>query len=112
MSKYQCGVCGTVVEGTEPPAQCPICKAPSEYFNLISDQVIPDWASVNPDGGTGNTSVEVTVLANTSRSSRNGALYIKTASDLTKTVVMTQQGRDPINIIVGGSGGYLTKLTI
>ena len=32
MKKFVCSVCGYVFEGDAPPAQCPICKAPTEKF--------------------------------------------------------------------------------
>ena len=32
MKKFVCTVCGYVYEGAEPPAQCPICKAPASKF--------------------------------------------------------------------------------
>ncbi len=30
--KWKCGVCGYIHEGVEPPAQCPCCKHPREYY--------------------------------------------------------------------------------
>jgi len=30
--KWKCSVCGYVHEGTEPPAKCPSCKHPKEYY--------------------------------------------------------------------------------
>ncbi len=30
--KWKCSVCGYVHEGTEPPAKCPCCKHPREYY--------------------------------------------------------------------------------
>jgi len=30
--KFVCSVCGYVHEGDQPPAQCPICKAPADKF--------------------------------------------------------------------------------
>ncbi len=30
--KWRCSVCGYVHEGTEPPAKCPCCKHPREYY--------------------------------------------------------------------------------
>ena len=30
--KWKCGVCGYLVEGTEPPPKCPGCKHPQEYY--------------------------------------------------------------------------------
>jgi rubrerythrin len=30
--KWKCSVCGHIHEGTEPPAKCPCCQHPKEYF--------------------------------------------------------------------------------
>lgn len=30
--KWKCGKCGFMHEGTEPPAECPSCKHPQEYY--------------------------------------------------------------------------------
>ena len=30
--KWKCGVCGYIVEGTEPPVKCPCCQHPREYY--------------------------------------------------------------------------------
>ncbi len=30
--KWKCGMCGYTYEGTEPPAKCPCCKFPREYY--------------------------------------------------------------------------------
>jgi len=30
--KWKCGVCGYIVEGTEPPPKCPSCKHSREHF--------------------------------------------------------------------------------
>lgn len=30
--KWKCSKCGHIHEGTEPPAQCPVCNHPKEYF--------------------------------------------------------------------------------
>jgi len=30
--KWKCSVCGHIFEGTEPPAKCPCCQHPREYF--------------------------------------------------------------------------------
>lgn len=72
----------------------------------------PSWITLDKSSGTGGSSVNVTATANTSTSSRSGTLTVKTSSGLAKTVSLSQTGRTPINIIVGGSSGYLTKLTI
>lgn len=34
--KWKCGVCGYVHEGTEPPAKCPCCKHPREYYEPVN----------------------------------------------------------------------------
>jgi rubrerythrin len=34
--KWKCSVCGYVYEGTEPPAKCPCCKHPKEYYEPAS----------------------------------------------------------------------------
>jgi len=38
IKKFRCMVCGYVCEGTEPPAECPICHAKSDKFEEIKDQ--------------------------------------------------------------------------
>jgi rubrerythrin len=30
--KWKCGVCGYIVEGTEPPPMCPSCKHSKEHY--------------------------------------------------------------------------------
>jgi len=39
MKKFVCSVCGYVYYGSEPPAQCPQCKAPREKFVEKEDNV-------------------------------------------------------------------------
>ena len=46
--KYVCSVCGYVYEGEEPPAQCPICKAPASKFTVQSED--KTWAAENVVG--------------------------------------------------------------
>ena len=41
--KYVCFVCGYVHEGDQPPAQCPICKAPASKFNAQVGEMA--WAA-------------------------------------------------------------------
>lgn len=36
--KYRCKICGYIHEGKEPPAFCPACKAPAEYFEPIQEE--------------------------------------------------------------------------
>ena len=35
--KFICTVCGYVYEGTEPPAECPLCHAPASKFKEVKD---------------------------------------------------------------------------
>ncbi|MFO7712826.1 rubrerythrin family protein [Desulfosarcina sp.] len=30
--KWKCGICGYIVEGTEPPSKCPSCKHAKEFY--------------------------------------------------------------------------------
>lgn len=43
MKKFVCLVCGFVYEGTEPPAECPICHAPASKFAEQSGE--KSWAA-------------------------------------------------------------------
>lgn len=71
----------------------------------------PSWITLDKSSGTGSSSVKVTAAGNVSTSSRSGTLTVKTASGLTKTISLFQN-RAPIDIVVGGVGGYLAKLTV
>lgn len=37
MSKYVCPVCGYVHEGSEPPAECPVCHVKGEKFKVMEE---------------------------------------------------------------------------
>lgn len=37
--KWQCQVCGYIYEGTEPPAKCPACYHPYQYFMPEEDNI-------------------------------------------------------------------------
>ena len=41
--KYVCSVCGYVHEGSEPPAECPVCHAPAEKFTAQEGEMT--WAA-------------------------------------------------------------------
>ena len=41
--KWVCKVCGYVHEGAEPPAQCPVCKAPASKFEKMAEEKV--WAA-------------------------------------------------------------------
>ena len=43
MKKFVCSVCGYVYEGTEAPAECPICHAPASKFTVQSADKV--WAA-------------------------------------------------------------------
>ena len=43
MAKWVRSVCGYVYEGEQPPAQCPVCKAPAEKF--VKQEGEMTWAS-------------------------------------------------------------------
>ena len=43
MAKWVCSVCGYVYEGEQPPAQCPVCKAPAEKF--VKQEGEKTWAA-------------------------------------------------------------------
>ena len=35
--KWHCANCGYVYEGTEPPKECPACKHPQSYFEVLAE---------------------------------------------------------------------------
>jgi rubrerythrin len=35
--KWHCSNCGYVFEGTEPPKECPACKHPQAYYELLAE---------------------------------------------------------------------------
>ena len=59
MSKYVCSVCGYVHEGSEPPAQCPQCKAPASKFTLVSETAGVSWADEHKIGVAQGVDTEV-----------------------------------------------------
>ena len=48
--KFICSVCGYVHEGDEPPAQCPLCKAPAEKFRKAEEPAVAPAASSGDKG--------------------------------------------------------------
>ena len=42
--KWTCTICGYTCEGDQPPAQCPICKAPAEKFKAVEEGEM-NWAA-------------------------------------------------------------------
>ena len=49
--KYVCSVCGYVHEGDEPPAQCPVCKAPADKFKKMEEPAAAPAAAAAPAKG-------------------------------------------------------------
>ena len=47
MAKYVCKVCGYVHEGDAAPEKCPICNAPAEKFELVTEMT---WAAEHAVG--------------------------------------------------------------
>ena len=43
--KWKCTVCGEIVEGDAPPAQCPLCKQPAEKFVEVIGGESLSWAA-------------------------------------------------------------------
>ena len=43
MKKFVCSVCGYVYEGENPPAECPVCKAPASKF--VEQAAEMSWAA-------------------------------------------------------------------
>ena len=45
IKKFRCMVCGYVYEGTEPPAECPLCHAKSDTFVEVKEEEgVMSWA--------------------------------------------------------------------
>lgn len=49
MKKFRCTVCGEVVEGNNPPKNCPVCGAVAEKFVEITDEEMV-WATEHEIG--------------------------------------------------------------
>jgi len=49
MKKFRCSVCGEIVEGENPPKNCPVCKAPAEKFVEVNDTKMT-WATEHEIG--------------------------------------------------------------
>lgn len=57
MAKYVCQVCGYIYEGDSAPEACPICKAPSSKFSLMSEELA--WASEHVLGVASDVSEDI-----------------------------------------------------
>ena len=49
MKKFRCTVCGEIVEGENPPKNCPVCNAPAEKFVEVTDTNMT-WATEHEIG--------------------------------------------------------------
>jgi len=49
MKKFRCTVCGEIVEGNNPPKNCPVCNAPAEKFVEVDDTKMT-WATEHEIG--------------------------------------------------------------
>ena len=56
MKAWRCAVCGYVHRGDEPPAECPVCGAPREEFELYEEAAARQEQPV-ADGGKGRVIV-------------------------------------------------------
>lgn len=57
MKKFVCTVCGYIHEGSEPPLQCPLCKAGRDKFIEQKDKM--DWADEHRIAIAGNVTPEI-----------------------------------------------------
>ncbi len=57
MAKYVCKVCGYVFEGDAAPAECPVCHAPSDKFELQQGEMT--WAAEHILGVAADVSEDI-----------------------------------------------------
>ena len=57
MKKFVCTICGYIHEGEIPPQVCPICKAPSDKFQELKDDMA--WADEHRIGTISDLNSEV-----------------------------------------------------
>ena len=57
MKKFVCIVCGYIHTGDEPPAECPICKAPSSKFEEMKEDL--NWADEHRIGAAKDVDGEI-----------------------------------------------------
>ncbi len=43
VKKWICDACGYVYEGTEPPAECPICHVDASHFHEVVEKPMKKW---------------------------------------------------------------------
>ena len=57
MAKYVCKVCGYVFEGDAAPAECPVCHAPADKFELQQSEM--SWAAEHILGVAADVSEDI-----------------------------------------------------
>ena len=57
--KWICTVCGYVAEGENPPAQCPMCKAPADKFKELDDKEVLNFVTEHEVGIAKNSGEEM-----------------------------------------------------
>ena len=57
MAKYVCKVCGEVHEGDAAPAECPVCHAPADKFELQGEEM--SWAAEHVVGVAADVSEDI-----------------------------------------------------
>ena len=57
MAKYVCKVCGYVHEGDAAPAECPVCHAPADKFELQGEEM--SWAAEHVVGVAADVSKDI-----------------------------------------------------
>ena len=58
MKKFVCQVCGYIYEGENPPAACPVCKAPASKF-VEQKEEKTEWADQHFVGGAKDVDPEI-----------------------------------------------------
>ncbi len=56
--KWVCSICGYVHEGDEPPAACPLCKAPASKFTKLQEEGLV-WADEHRIGVAKDVDAEI-----------------------------------------------------
>ncbi|MDF2617238.1 MAG: rubredoxin/flavodoxin/oxidoreductase, partial [Sedimentibacter sp.] len=56
-TKWKCIVCGAVVEGEQPPAQCPVCGVGPENFEMVEEEPKVQSVKVNEAAVAGDEKI-------------------------------------------------------
>ena len=57
MAKFVCKVCGYIYEGEAAPAECPVCHAPADKFELQGEEM--SWAAEHVVGVAADVSEDI-----------------------------------------------------